>query len=159
MTLGRWMAAAMLVALAACGDDGARGAASVIADTAATPGPLRLLLDVPARARAGQPVAVTGTLVNEGREPLTVGVGESLALDVVVTRPDGTEVWRRSRHAALAPGAERTLRPGEVLATGIAWEQKDDAGARVPPGTYYVRGYLDASPRSLQTALRRVEIE
>jgi len=28
-----------------------------------------------------------------------------------------------------------------------------------PGGTYYVRGYLDAAPRSLQTALRQVVIE
>lgn len=160
MRIGRWMAVAALALLPACGGErGADGDASVIADTLATPGPLRLLLDVPRRVPLGHPLVVTGTLTNEGGEPVNVGVGESLALDVVVTRPDGSEVWRRGREAALPAGPERTLRPGEVLATGLAWDQRDDEGQRVPPGTYYVRGYLDAAPRSLQTALRRVVIE
>jgi hypothetical protein len=160
MRIGRWMAVAALALLPACGGDrGVDGDASVIADTMATAGPLRLLLDVPQRVPLGHPMLVAGTLTNEGSEPVSVGVGESLALDVVVTRPDGAEVWRRSRHGALPAGAQRTLRPGEVLATGLAWDQRDDEGQRVPPGTYYVRGYLDAAPHSLQTALRRVVIE
>jgi hypothetical protein len=160
MRIGRWMAIVALALLSACGGDGgADGDASTVADTMATPGPLRLLLDVPRRVPLGHPLVVTGTLTNDGAEPVSVGVGESLALDVVVTRPDGAEVWRRSRHAALPAGAERTLRPGEVLATGLAWDQRDDEGKRVPAGTYHVRGYLDAAPRSLQTALRQVAIE
>jgi hypothetical protein len=154
------MAVAALALLPACGGErGAGGDASVITDTLATAGPLRLLLDVPPRVPLGHPLVVTGTLTNEGGEPVVVGVGESLALDVVVTRPDGGEVWRRGNHGALPAGSQRTLRPGEVLATGLTWDQRDDEGQRVPPGTYYVRGYLDAAPRSLQTALRRVVIE
>jgi hypothetical protein len=154
------MAIAALALLPGCGGErGAGGDASVITDTLATAGPLRLLLDVPGRVPLGHPLVVTGTLTNEGGEPVVVGVGESLALDVVVTRPDGAEVWRRGNHGALPAGSQRTLRPGEVLATGLTWDQRDDEGQRVPPGTYYVRGYLDAAPRSLQTALRRVVIE
>jgi hypothetical protein len=83
------------------------------------------------------------------------GRPERPSLDVVVTRPDGSEVWRRSRHEELPSAAVPwTIRPGEVIGTGTAWDQRDDDGAPVPPGTYHVRGILPAAPRDLATEAR-----
>ncbi len=132
---------AILLAMgcAACGHDRSAAAGGAGHDSAATSSPLVLLLDVPASVRAGEDVAMAVTLVNRGAAPVRVG---SIAPDVVVTRGDGSEVWRRSRHEPPpAPAADpaSALRPNEMRGSGYAWSQRDNAGRPMPPGTYRVR--------------------
>src|SRR4051812_19539633 len=82
-------------AAAGCGRD--RSAAPETAqDTAATAGPVVVLLDVPARVRVGEEVAIAATLVNRGDASESV---PAAGPEIVITRPNGAEVWRRSRHA------------------------------------------------------------
>jgi hypothetical protein len=128
----------IVVLCGACrGDRAASGGAGE--DSAAVSPSLVLLLDVPATVRAGEDVTIAVTLVNRGAAPVQVG---PISPDVVVTREDGSEVWRRSRHEARpasAPAPASTLRPNEMRGSGYAWNGRDDAGQPVPPGTYRVR--------------------
>ncbi|HYH82478.1 MAG TPA: BsuPI-related putative proteinase inhibitor [Longimicrobium sp.] len=135
------LAIALAVSSAACGRERA-ATAEAERDSAAAAGPLVLLLDVPATVRAGEEVTLAVTLVNRGSADARVG---GAAPDVVVTREDGTEVWRRSRHEPQpASAAPITLRPKEMRGSGHNWNQRDDAGRPVPPGTYRVRAEFPA---------------
>ena len=130
----------IVVLCGACGGD--RAAPDGAGKGAAAEVPLVLLLDVPAKVRAGEEVTIAVTLANRGAAPVEVG---SISPDVVVTRDDGSEVWRRSRHepqaasSATSPNPPSALRPNEMRGSGYAWSQRDDAGQPVPPGTYRVR--------------------
>ncbi|HET7231976.1 MAG TPA: BsuPI-related putative proteinase inhibitor [Longimicrobium sp.] len=106
------------------------------AAAAAPAGPLALLLDVPATVRAGEEVPVAVTLVNRGAAPASVA---GVQPDLVVTRADGGEVWRRSRHEPATQTASTTLRPQEMRGSGYAWNQRDDAGRPVSAGAYRIR--------------------
>jgi hypothetical protein len=101
-------------------------------DTAA--GAMVLLLDVPSSTKLGDEVPIAVTLVHRGAAPELGHVSP----DVVVTRDDGSEVWRRSRHAAVAPPSPAP-RGSEMRGSGYVWDQRDDAGRPVPPGAYRVR--------------------
>jgi len=128
----------IVVLCGACGGDraapGGEGKGGAAAEA-----PLVLLLDLPPAVRAGEEVTIAVTLANRGAAPVEVG---SISPDVVVTRDDGSEVWRRSRHEP-PPASPATpasaLRPNEMRGSGYAWNQRDDTGQPVPPGTYRVR--------------------
>ncbi len=143
MTARRLACLGFLLALAAACDRDRAASGEAGRDSAASPGPLVLLLDVPATARAGEEVPVAVTIVNRGAGPVEVG---GLHPDVVVAREDGTEVWRRSRHEPPGPATRpvATLRPGEMRGSGSSWNQRDDGGRPVPPGTYRIRAEADA---------------
>ncbi|HEU4556807.1 MAG TPA: BsuPI-related putative proteinase inhibitor [Longimicrobium sp.] len=151
----RWLfCLGFLVTLAACSRD--RAASSEAGrDGAASAGALVLLLDVPATVRAGEEVPVAVTIVNRGAAPVEVG---GLHVDVVVAREDGTEVWRRSRHEPAAPATrpEVMLRPSEMRGSGWSWNQRDDGGRPVPPGTYRIRA--EAPAMQLTSEMRAVTI-
>ena len=156
----RGMMLLFAIALAAgCG----RGRADVreaAEDTAATAGPVMVLLDAPARVRAGEEVQIAATLVNRGQETESV---PQAGPDLIVTDARGGEVWRRSRHAAAAPGASApgasaTLRPNEMRGSGYTWNQTNDAGQRVAPGTYRIRATIPAGPGEASSARRTIVI-
>ena len=142
---------ASTLVLATCGRD--RSAASAVEqDTAATAGPVVLLLDVPPRARIGVEVAIAATLVNRGDASESV---PAAGPDIVITRADGTEVWRRSRHAPRASATPAAaLKPREMRGSGYTWDQRDDAGRQVPPGTYHVRATIPSGPGVAASAVR-----
>lgn len=144
---------ALAIACAGCGGDQA-SSGEAGRDSAST-GPLVLLLDVPATVRAGEEVPIAVTLVNRGAAPVEV-VG--FHPDVVVAREDGTEVWRRSRHEPTGPPARPSavLRPSEMRGSGSSWNQRDDGGRPVPPGTYRIRA--EATPMQIRSESRAVTI-
>jgi hypothetical protein len=141
-----------LVICSACGGDRA-GSGEAGRDGAVSTGTLALLLDVPGTVRAGEEVPIAITLVNRGASPTDVG---AVSPDVVVTREDGTEVWRRSRHEPSLPGGATTLRPNEMRGSGSSWNQRDDAGRPVGPGTYRIRA--EAPTLELASDAREVTI-
>jgi hypothetical protein len=149
-------ALAILLALAAAGCGRDRSSANTAAaDTAATTGPVSLLLDVPARVRVGDEVTLAATLVNRGGESVTLpGEGP----DFVVTREDGSEVWRRSRHADASPASPVVLKPKEMHGSGYAWDQHDDDGRPVLAGTYRIRAVLAAPTGEISSAAPRIEV-
>lgn len=128
----------LVIASLGCGRERTSSGA---AGESAAPGPLVLLLDAPATARAGDEVPIAVTVVNRGAAPEPVGGAQPY---VVVTRADGGEVWRRSRHEPPAPPAATALSPNEMRGTGYTWNQQDDAGRAVPPGPYRIRAEAPA---------------
>ena len=73
--------------------------------------------------------------------------GRPVAFDLVVTRPDGTVVWRRLARAMIpAILVLRRLGPGESLEWRDWWNQADDQGQPVPPGEFLVTGRLPTEP-------------
>jgi hypothetical protein len=105
---------------------------------------LRLDIQVPAVAAAGEAVPVRLRLKNEGAEPAVVYLrGRKIAFDVVVTRAGGDTVWQRLEKALIPAILQvRRLAPGEELVLDDRWDQRDRAGEAVAPGDYRVSGAL-----------------
>lgn len=108
---------------------------------------LALGLELPAGIHVGTPVSFKLTVQNTSNRPVTLTLGGRPAYDVVVTTPDGQEVWRWSHGEAIQQILERKpLKPKETLEFAAVWEQRDNAGTPVPAGTYRVRGLLNLDP-------------
>ena len=80
--------------------------------------------------------------------------------DFVVFTPDGEQVWHwKCAKIIQLPLDNQTLQPGEEMEFTGEWEQVDNRGEPVPPGTYQVRGVLDMEPpEMLVTEAREVVI-
>jgi len=143
----------IVLAVAGCDRDRARSDGAGKSPAAASN--LALLLDVPATVRAGEEVPVAVTLVNRGAAPASV---PGVQPEVVVTRADGGEVWRRTRHEhATRETGDIALRPNEMRGSGSSWDQRDDAGRPVAPGGYRIRA--EAVALGLVSDVRTVTIQ
>jgi Intracellular proteinase inhibitor len=111
-------------------------------------GPMTLHLVMPAGVRVGQGVPITLRLTNAGRRAADVYLqGRPAAFDIVVTRRDGTPVWRRLEGAIVPAVLQvRSLAPGAVLEFHDTWPQRTNLGAAVGPGDYLVTGVLPTDP-------------
>lgn len=91
---------------------------------------------------------------NTGGSPLELYLrGRAIAFDILVAREDGAVVWQRLRGQTI-PAILRveTLASGQVLELRDVWDQRDNAGQRVAPGRYTVRGMLPTDePEPLST--------
>ncbi|MEM0208291.1 MAG: BsuPI-related putative proteinase inhibitor [Thermofilum sp.] len=104
--------------------------------------PLRITLEVPKEAQASQSVSLKLKIENTSGKVLNLTVGYA-PYDFIVTTPDGTEVWRWSYGKAFPLVAmSLTLQPGEVKEYSETWDQLDNEGYPVSPGTYVVRGFF-----------------
>jgi hypothetical protein len=103
---------------------------------------------VAASIRVGEPVQVALRLTNTSRRGLTVYLqGRPTAFDVIVSRRDGTPVWRRLAGAVISAVLQvRSLAPGEVLEFSDIWSQRTNLGVAVEPGDYLVTGVLPTDP-------------
>lgn len=121
--------------------------------TASPADSVRLELRVPREVPSGRPVPVRLELVNPGSAPATLYLrGREIAFDVVVTRPDGSPVWRRLAGAAIPAILQvRRLAPGERMSFEARWAQRTDAGRPVAPGDYLVKGALLTDQEPLET--------
>ncbi|HVH32350.1 MAG TPA: BsuPI-related putative proteinase inhibitor [bacterium] len=101
-------------------------------------GPLRLSASLPhAMYGPGQPVEVALRVRNAGNAPVAITFSSGQHFDLVVRRPRGDEVWRWSHDKAFIQVFETaTLKPGDVLAYEVAWDQQDYQGRRVDSGPY-----------------------
>jgi intracellular proteinase inhibitor BsuPI len=124
---------------------------------------VRITLDVPATARAGDAVPMTIRITNIADRPVTLSlVGREIAFDLVVAGEGGTVVWRRLAHAAIQGILQlKTLQPGETLELRHEWNQHTDAGVAVAPAVYHVLGEVPTEvPRqSLRTPVRFLRIQ
>lgn len=107
-----------------------------------------LNLAVPAEIRAGHPVPIVLRLTNTANAPRDLTLqGRPAAFDVIVTQRDGAMVWRRLDGEVIASILQlQTLAPGESLEFRHSWNQRTNAGERVPPGEYLVTGVLPIDP-------------
>ncbi|HEY8470515.1 MAG TPA: BsuPI-related putative proteinase inhibitor [Longimicrobiales bacterium] len=150
------------LAIAACRPDAPR--ASSQPDTAMTQPPtgpaaatsdsLAFTIHVPDSVRAGEPVPIALRVTNRTSAPIDLHLlGRTIAFDIVVTREDGTPVWRRLEGQAVQSILQlRTLAPGETLELSDRWDQRGRGGAAVPPGLYRVHGELPTDePEPLRT--------
>jgi hypothetical protein len=115
----------------------------------------------PAKVQAGDTVEIVLRIRNDGPKPIDLELsGRPVAFDVVVTGPDGKEVWRRLEGAAVASILMLlTLQPGEERDFTTQWAQVDQAGKALPPGRYVLHGVLPMGRRRMTTAPRDLLIE
>ena len=117
-------------------------------------------LDVADQVSYGETVSMKLTLRNVSDEPVDFLTGGRPPHDFVVSTPDGEQVWHwKCAKIIQLPLDNQTLQPGEEMEFEGEWEQVDNRGEPVPPGTYQVRGVLDMEPpEMLVTEAREVEI-
>jgi hypothetical protein len=110
-------------------------------------GPWRLEIEAPTAVHAGQPITFRLRVTNLGRQPRDLLLGGWPAHDFRVLSEAGREVWRWSRGQVRRDVlALRTLQPGEEITFEGEWDQRDAAGATVPPGAYQVEAVLAIGP-------------
>ena len=126
----------------------------------AFPSAIEYSLEVESKAPSGEPVEMKLTLQNVSNEAVSFSLGGSPAYDFVVSTADGEYVWHSMcAKFALALLGSETLGPGEELEFVGEWEQVDNRGEPVPPGTYLVRAVLNLeSPEKLVTEVQKVEV-
>ncbi len=122
-------------------------------------------LDVVSQVPYGGTVRMKLTLQNVTNEQVKVALGGKPAYDFVVTTSDGEGVWKwKCGRITLDVLDGETLDPGEKLEFIGEWEQVDNRGEPVPPGTYLMRGVLNVGrPNSepsdaLVTAAHELEV-
>ncbi len=112
--------------------------------------PLELVLEVPERIKRGENVPLIWKVTNPSACPVTV---VDSSLDFTVTTPEGTVVvssaqkqWWRFPIPIKPPFyGIMTLQPRETRSFEGTWDQFDDEDYPVPPGVYWVRGFLGAA--------------
>jgi len=112
-----------------------------------------LQLSLPNESRVGSAVPLVLALRNTTALPLELGLqGRTIVFDVIVTGPSGSEIWSRL-HGQFLPAILqlRVLQPGEVLELSDHWDQRDNAGRPVPPGSYQVQGVLPTEARVMRS--------
>ena len=124
-------------------------------------GSMTLHIVLPACVSVGEGVPITLRLTNADRQAASVYLqGRPTAFDIVVTRRDGTPVWRRLEGAVVPAVLQvRQLTPGAVLEFHDTWPQRTNVGAAVGPGEYLVTGVLPTDPPAeLRTRPARLRI-
>ena len=100
-------------------------------------------LDVVSQAPYGETVQMKLTLRNVSDGTVSFVLGGRPPYDFEVSTPDGEQVWHWKCGTIIEePLDGKTLEPGEELEFVGEWEQVDNRGEPVPPGTYVVRGVL-----------------
>lgn len=103
---------------------------------------------------------ITLRVENVGSRPLDLYLrGRTIAFDLVVSRPDGTVIWRRL-HDEMIPAILRleTLAPGAALELEDVWDQRSNDGELVTPGDYLVHGELLSEEQPLVTPAEPLRI-
>ena len=93
-------------------------------------------------ARPGRSIPITMRIENRSVEPLELYLlGREATYDFTVTASNGDPVWRRLEDE-IVPAILRVevLEPGQVLEFRDSWDQRDNAGEPVAPGSYTIRG-------------------
>ncbi len=121
---------------------------------------VRVELVVPERVSLGEPAEIILRLENISDRSLDLYLrGRTIAFDVVITRKDGTLVWRRLQDEAI-PAILRieVLKPGAVLELEDTWDQRGNGGAPVPADEYRIRGEILTEFEPLVTASEALRI-
>lgn len=110
--------------------------------------------------RNGEAMDMKLTLRNVSDEPVKLLLGGGPPYDFVVSTPDGKQVWHWKCAMVINDVMDsETLYPGEDLEFVGKWEQVDNRGEPVPPGSYFIRGVLNLGPREvLVTSPHELEV-
>lgn len=104
-------------------------------------------LEIVDQAPYGETVRMALRLRNVSDGPVSFSLGGRPPHDFVVSTPDGEQVWHwKCGQIILQPLDSKTLEPGEQLEFAGKWEQVDNRGEPVAPGTYLVRAVLNMDP-------------
>jgi flavin-binding protein dodecin len=116
-------------------DDGDDGVRSLEAD-------LRV---VPQQVRPGDTATFELSVENTGRERVRIPFRTGQQYDFEVLR-NGRRVWRWGEGRIFTQAlTSLTLQPDQGITFTGRWDLRDNAGLRVLPGRYEVRGYLPSS--------------
>ena len=130
--------------------------------------PIRLELEVPATARAGDEVPIRVHVRNGSTRPMGLGFGERRGFDVILSRAagraDSAAVWSPPRFYTAMRDVTVTdpLPPGRDTVFTVIWPVVDDAGQKVPPGDYRIRATVAAelvSRRQLWSEWKAIRVE
>jgi hypothetical protein len=101
-------------------------------------------IKAPETVSAGAAISIIMCIENTSTEPLELYLhGREPTYDFIVTSGDGDIVWRRLEGQTVqAILRVEVLAPGQALELGDRWNQRDNSGKRVAPGSYVVRGRL-----------------
>ena len=104
-------------------------------------------LEVEDQVSYGESVQMKLRLRNVSEEPIDLYLGGRPPHYFVVSTPDGEQVWHgKCAKFTLTVLEMKSFEPGEELEFTGEWEQVDNRGEPVPPGTYLVRGILNMDP-------------
>ena len=117
-------------------------------------------LEIVDQAPYGETVRMALRLRNTSEAPVSFSLGGRPPHDFVVSTPDGEQVWHwKCGQIILQPLDSKTLEPGEQLEFAGKWEQVDNRGDPVAPGTYLVRAVLNMRhPERLVTLPLEIEV-
>jgi hypothetical protein len=90
----------------------------------------------------GEQVSFSIIATNYDSRALTLNVASGCLGSFTVETRTGAVLYDDLRHLICGPTFSVTLQPGEVFFISRLWNQVDDAGSRVPPGEYVLRGYI-----------------
>lgn len=99
-------------------------------------------LGAPESVPAGATISITIRIENKSGKPLELYLrGREPTYDFIVTARDGDVVWRRLE-GEVVPAILRVevLEPGQILYFRDSWDQRDNVGELVPPGSYTMQG-------------------
>ena len=101
-------------------------------------------IKAPKTVAVGAAIPITMRIANTSTEPLELYLhGREPTYDFVVTSGDGDIVWRRLEGQVVQAILRiEVLAPGQALELRDRWDQRDNGGKPVAPGSYFVRGLL-----------------
>lgn len=138
-----------------------RAADSTETSNVSTTDSVRLDIQAPDTALAGDPVRVRATLRNVTDRAIDLYLtGRDVTLDVVVRDGAGDTVWRRLEGEVVPAILQlRPLAAGESLEVEAVWPQVDGSGRRVRPGSYEVVVHILAEGEPIRSRPVHVRVE
>jgi hypothetical protein len=112
------------------------------------------------QADYGETVLMTLKLRNGSYWPVRFDTGGIPPHDFVITNGGGEDVWNwKCGKFIPLPLNVASLQPEEGLEFVGEWEQVNNRGEPVPPGTYFIRGVLNMNyPERLVTPPQKLEV-
>ncbi len=121
---------------------------------------IRVTLEAPETASAGEPVAYAVVITNVGSEPLDLYLqGREPTFDLRVTDETGATVWRRLEGQSVQAILRiDTVGPGEAMTLDDVWDQRDASGRILAPGVYGLQAEVPTDGQPLMSQGRELRL-